>query len=146
LKKITSKNGRQGNLNNVRQVKKGFTLVEVVVSVALLAIGIVVALGSLSAMTKTEVKLRKTEEMNRLAVQKIEEVLAVGNATTAETSGTFDDYGYTGYEWSLEVAPSGTENLDTVRVTVTETLANSSSGVSVSSLLYTPPSTTGATN
>jgi len=133
-------------LNNVRQVKKGFTLVEVVVSVALLAIGIVVALGSLSAMTKTEVKLRKTEEMNRLAVQKIEEVLAVGNATTAETSGTFDDYGYTGYEWSLEVAPSGTENLDTVRVTVTEASANSSSGVSVSSLLYTPPSTTGATN
>jgi prepilin-type N-terminal cleavage/methylation domain-containing protein len=66
-------------LNNVRQVKKGFTLVEVVVSVALLAIGIVVSLGSLSAMTKTEVKLRKTEEMNRLAVQKIEEVLAVGN-------------------------------------------------------------------
>jgi prepilin-type N-terminal cleavage/methylation domain-containing protein len=133
-------------LNNVRQVKKGFTLVEVVVSVALLAIGIVVALGSLSAMTKTEVKLRKTEEMNRLAVQKIEEVLAVGNATTAETSGTFDDYGYTGYEWSLEVAPSGTENLDTIRVTVTEASANSSAGVSVSSLLYTPPSTTGATN
>jgi prepilin-type N-terminal cleavage/methylation domain-containing protein len=133
-------------LNNVRQVKKGFTLVEVVVSVALLAIGIVVALGSLSAMTKTEVKLRKTEEMNRLAVQKIEEVLAVGNATTAETSGTFDDYGYTGYEWSMEVAPSGTENLDTIRVTVTEASANSSAGVSVSSLLYTPPSTTGATN
>ena len=133
-------------MNNVRQVKKGFTLVEVVVSVALLAIGIVVALGSLSAMTKTEVKLRKTEEMNRLAVQKIEEVLAVGNATTAETSGTFDDYGYTGYEWSLEVAPSGTENLETIRVTVTEASANSSAGVSVSSLLYTPPSTTGATN
>ena len=133
-------------MNNVRQVKKGFTLVEVVVSVALLAIGIVVSLGSLSAMTKTEFKLRKTEEMNRLAVQKIEEVLAVGNATTAETSGTFDDYGYTGYEWSLEVAPSGTENLDTIRVTVTEASANSSAGVSVSSLLYTPPSTTGATN
>lgn len=133
-------------MNNVRQVKKGFTLVEVVVSVALLAIGIVVSLGSLSAMTKTEVKLRKTEEMNRLAVQKIEEVLAVGNATTAETSGTFDDYGYTGYEWSLEVAPSGTENLDTIRVTVTEASANFSAGVSVSSLLYTPPSTTGATN
>lgn len=133
-------------MNNVRQVKKGFTLVEVVVSVALLAIGIVVSLGSLSAMTKTEVKLRKTEEMNRLAVQKIEEVLAVGNATTAETSGTFDDYGYTGYEWSLEVAPSGTENLDTIRVTVTEASANSSAGVSISSLLYTPPSTTGATN
>ncbi|MCX6341988.1 MAG: prepilin-type N-terminal cleavage/methylation domain-containing protein [Fimbriimonadales bacterium] len=133
-------------MNNVRQVKKGFTLVEVVVSVALLAIGIVVSLGSLSAMTKTEVKLRKTEEMNRLAVQKIEEVLAVGNATTAETSGTFDDYGYTGYEWSLDVAPSGTENLDTIRVTVTEASANSSAGVSVSSLLYTPPNTTGATN
>ena len=142
----TNKNGRQGNLNNVRQVKKGFTIVEVVVSVALLAIGIVVSLGSLSAMTKTEVKLRKTEEMNRLAVQKIEEVLAVGNATTAETSGTFDDYGYTGYEWSLEVAPSGTENLETIRVTVTEASANSSAGVSVSSLLYTPQSTTGATN
>ena len=133
-------------MNNVRQVKKGFTIVEVVVSVALLAIGIVVSLESLSAMTKTEVKLRKTEEMNRLAVQKIEEVLAVGNATTAETSGTFDDYGYTGYEWSLEVAPSGTENLDTIRVTVTEASANSSAGVSVSSLLYTPQSTTGATN
>ena len=133
-------------MNNVRQVKKGFTLVEVVVSVALLAIGIVVSLGSLSAMTKTEVKLRKTEEMNRLAVQKIDEVLAVGNATKAETSGTFDDYGYTGYEWSLEVAPSGTENLDTIRVTVTEASANSSAGVSVSSLLYTPPSTTGVTN
>ena len=142
----TNKNGRQGNLNNVRQVKKGFTIVEVVVSVALLAIGIVVSLGSLSAMTKTEVKLRKTEEMNRLAVQNIEEGLAVGNSPAADTSGTLDDYGYTGYEWSLEVAPSGTENLETIRVTVTEASANSSAGVSVSSLLYTPPSTTGATN
>jgi type II secretory pathway pseudopilin PulG len=133
-------------LNNERI--RGFTLVEVVAATLVLLVGIVAGLGALSSMSNTEVRMREAETMNRLAAQKLDEILAVGNVTTAATDGNFDDYGVSGYEWQLEVVPTGTENLDAVRVKVKpENNADRKPEAEISSLVFTSPNTvTGGTN
>jgi len=120
--------------------RRGFTLIEVAVATAILAIGVAMGMGALSAMTTTESRVRQVEKMNMLAVQKLHEVLAVGSVSTQQTDGTFEDYGESNFKWTMEVAPSGTENLETVRITV-ETTANLSSDPSaeVSGLVFTSP-------
>lgn len=131
-------------MSSVRQANKrqrrGFTLIEVAVATALLGIGIALALGALSKMTTTELRLRQVEKMNLLAVQKLHEVLALGDVNNQQTDGTFEDYGEPDYKWTLEVAPSGTQNVDTVRLTV-ETSAGLTTDPSaeVSSLVFTSP-------
>lgn len=127
-------------MNNVK-AKHGFTLVEVITAVALLGIGIVVSLACLSGMTKTEIRLKQSELMNRLAIQKLDEILAVGNIDTVPNSGDFTDIGVDGFEWNMEVAPSDIENLQTIRITVSESSNASVVGASVHSLLFTPPDT-----
>lgn len=121
--------------------RKGFTLVEVIVATALLGIGITMGFSALSGMTRTEIRLRELEKMNLLAVQKLNEVIAIGSVDTQETEGSFEDYGEPNYKWTLEAAASGTENLDTVRVVV-ETLDNKSTdpAASASGLVFTSPS------
>ncbi len=131
-------------MNSVRQVNKrnrrAFTLVEVAVATALLGIGIAMALGALSKMTTTELRLRQVEKMNLLAVQKLHEVLALGDVNNQQTDGTFEDYGEPDYKWTLEVAPSGTENVDTVRLTVeTSSGRTTDPSAEVSSLVFTSP-------
>lgn len=97
-------------------------------------------MASLSSMTTTELRIRQIEKMNTLAVQKLHEVLAMGSVDTQQTDGTFEEYGDPDYQWKMEVAPSGTENLETVRITV-ETVAAKSTDpeVEVSGLVFTSP-------
>jgi hypothetical protein len=123
-------------------------LVEVIASTLVLSVGIVAGLGALSSMSRLEVRMREAETMNRLAAQKLDEILAIGNVTTAATDGNFEDYGQPNYEWTLEVVPSGTENLDAIRVTVKPTTnADTAPEAQMSSLVFTSPNTTaGAAN
>jgi prepilin-type N-terminal cleavage/methylation domain-containing protein len=120
--------------------RRGFTLIEVVVATALLAIGIAMGSGALSAMTRTELRVRETEKMNLLAVQKLQELTAYGNINNAQTEGDFEDFGEPNYKWSLEVAPSGTQNVDTVRLTVEAASGDTTSpSAEVSTLVFTSP-------
>lgn len=141
---LRSQSGRTRASNS----KRAFTLIEVMVSVVLLGIGIVVALGSLSAMTRGEIKIRRVDTLNRLATQKLDEILAVGQLNTAANSGTFEDIGFPDVEWSIETAPADLENLETVTVIVTDSSSpNDSDGIRMSSLIFTSPNIEpGATN
>ncbi|HLP00067.1 MAG TPA: type II secretion system protein [Fimbriimonas sp.] len=133
-------------MSNVRRAKRGFTLVEVIVATALLGIGIAFGMASLGAMTMTENKVRMSEKLNRLAVLKLEQVLAEGNIATAQTDGDFQDYNEPGYSWTLAVAPSGIENVDTILVTVETDRGYSTDPVGrATSLAFTPPETTEGT-
>jgi prepilin-type N-terminal cleavage/methylation domain-containing protein len=124
--------------NNRR--KKGFTLVEVIVATALLGIGITMGFSALSGMTRTEIRLRELEKMNLLAVQKLNEVIAVGGVDSQETEGSFEEYGEPNYKWTLESAASGTENLDTVRIIVEAADSKSTDpSASASGLVFTSP-------
>ena len=134
-------------MSNVRRSNKrrvGFTLVEVIVATALLGIGITMGFSALSSMTRTEIQIREKEKMNLLAVQKLNEVLAVGSVENQETEGSFDEYGEPNYEWTLESAATGTENLASVRIVVkTMNSKSTDPSASASSLVFTSPNTQG---
>ena len=83
-------------MNSVRVSKRnrrGFTLIEVAVATVILAISVTMAMGAISSMTTTELRIRESEKTNLLAIQKLHEILAVGSIDSAPTSGTFEDYG-----------------------------------------------------
>lgn len=128
------------NAQPSRKRRKGFTLVEVIAATGLLAIGIAMGSGALSSMTRTELRQRELEKMNLLAVEKLNEVLAIGNVVGQETEGSFEEYGEPNYQWTLETADSGTDNLETVRVVVkTSDNKTTDPSTSVSGLVFTSP-------
>ncbi|MBI3721277.1 MAG: prepilin-type N-terminal cleavage/methylation domain-containing protein, partial [Fimbriimonas ginsengisoli] len=94
----------------------GFTLIEVVVGVVLVGIGMTAALRGLGAMTHSDVVLRERESCQRLAVRKLDELLATGQVGTTPISGDFADWNDTAHAWNLEVIPSGVDNLYTLRL------------------------------
>ena len=110
------------------------------IATALLSIGIVMGFAALGAMTHTEVRLRETEKMNLLAVQRLNEIIAVGNITTQATDGSFADYGEPKYHWTMDTVATGTDNLSTVRVTVTTSDSKPTDpSTSASGLIFTSP-------
>ena len=122
--------------------RAGFTLIEAMVAVVLLAVGIVSVLGALGAISHSEAYAREKEKMQRLAAMKYEELIATGEAQNPMESGDFQEVGLDGYSWDLSSEPSGVENLNAVTVTVTKDqrplkdLTEKTEG-----LLYVPPQT-----
>jgi len=129
-------------LNNVRRNKNrfGFTLIEVMVATVLLGLGIAMGFSALSSMTKTELRLREKEKMNLLAVQKLDEIMALGDVANQQTDGDFSEFGEPNYKWTMDTQPSGTDNVSTVRVIVTTNDDKTSDPTSsASSLIFTSP-------
>jgi hypothetical protein len=118
----------------------------VLAAAVLLGIGIAGAMGALASMTTIETRITESEKVNRLAAEKMQEVLAVGAVDTAATDGNFEDYGEPNYTWKLDVAPSGTENLNTIQITVEKTggVPNTPSAKLSSLWFKAPAATTGA--
>ena len=110
------------------------------IATVILGIGIVMGFGALSAMTRTELRIRQVEKMNLLAVQKLNEVLATGNVANQQTDGSFGDYGEPDYKWTLDTVATGTENLSTARITVkTSAEKTTDPTASASGLVFTSP-------
>jgi Tfp pilus assembly protein PilV len=125
--------------------KRGFTILEALVSAFIVVVGIVSTVQVLGAMTKTDYRVRETEKIQRLAVAKFDEVLATGAVISGALNGNFDDWDLTGYTWEAEVVGTGVNNLDMLKVTVTNP---NNFSVEIDGLQYVPPvtdTTTGAT-
>lgn len=115
-------------------------MIEVLVATVLLGLGISLGFSALGSMTRTELRVRQVEKMNLLAVQKLNEVLAVGNVTNQQTDGSFSDYGDPDYKWTLETAASGIDNVETVRIIVqTSNNKTTDPSASASGLVFTSP-------
>lgn len=118
----------------------GFTLIEMMVTAVLVAIAIVGVLGAIRAISAADLRAREADLLQRLAVLKLNEFGPVTNPQTADNKGDFTDQGYADVQWSLEVVPSGTENLDELTVTATR----GERSQTVTGLLFVAP-TTGST-
>lgn len=126
--------------------RRGFTLVEVIVSVTLLATGVVSVLGALSSMNRSQARLIEVEHVQRLAMQKIDELLATEQVSTTSLSGDFTDQNEPDYQWTADVSTSGVENLQTLTLTVTKSNADATApSAAVDTLFYQAPANTAGT-
>lgn len=123
--------------------RKGFTLVEVMVAAAVLAIGVVAALGALGTLTSVDGKSRDTDRMVRLANEKLQELRATGELDLAPQSGNYENTADSRFAWAVEVEPSEVENLEIVRVTVHPANQDESAGFTITTLRFVPPETGG---
>lgn len=121
---------------------KAFTLVELLVGVVLTGIGVVSMVGALSGMTRAQIALEDRELVYQLAQDKYDEIVATGLYET-ETGGEFEGK-YAGvYSWSLEVVESGTQYVQSLRLTVTPVQGSGREAV-IEGLVMNPPETTTA--
>lgn len=124
---------------------KGFTLIEALAAIALLSIGIVGVLGGLSSLARGEARAREQELVQRLAIEKYDELVATAPDLAAPQNGDFEDRNLTGFRWESQSEPTGVENLEAITVTVTrEPETNLSPVGRASGLRFVPPVTTGA--
>jgi len=126
---------------SIAHSKRGFTILEAMVSLALTAVTIVGALGAIRAMTRSETIRMDTEYERRLAMEKYHEIVAVQDFTTA--SGDFNDRNDSHYAWEMSTTPTSITNLVTLTVKVHPTDSNETKDqVTVSGLIYQAPQTT----
>ena len=102
------------------------------------------AMGGLAAMAKADRQIREREFLQRLAVQKYEEIVSTNQFETAELSGSFDSANAANYEWSASVEPSGEESLEILTVTVNRTGDTEGPHSVLDGLIFNPPVEGGA--
>jgi Tfp pilus assembly protein PilV len=122
---------------------RGFTLVEALVGVLLIGVGVVAAMNGLSAIARTDFRVRESEQMQQLAIEKYEELVATGEALNAGQSGDFADRNLDDYRWTVESEGSGIENLQSVTVTVRRGNGDAREAT-ISGLVYQAPATEAA--
>jgi len=114
---------------------QGFTLLEVLVAVAILAIAMVAILKanvqSLDKLTRT----RETSTASLLAASKLAEIEAAGAVNWTELRGDFGE-DYPDYIWEVETSSTEVEGLVRVAVVVQRGGAAAGGEVRIEELLY----------
>lgn len=117
-------------------------MIEAVVSVALLAIGIVSVLGAYAGLTTQQTKANATEQMQRYALDKYDELVATQSLQTESLNGDFSDRGDDSYTWTADIEPTGIQDLSSLTVTVQpQSGPDGSMEATASGLIYIPPQT-----
>jgi general secretion pathway protein I len=114
---------------------RGFTLLEVMVAVAILAIALVAILKANVQSLDTLVETRERTTVSLLAASKMAEIEAVGAADWSEFQGDFGD-DYPGFTWQVETAPTEVERLIRVTVTVRPREGAQGSEVQIEELMF----------
>jgi general secretion pathway protein I len=113
----------------------GFTLLEVLVAVAILAIAMVAILKANVQSLETLTKSRETSTASLLATSKLAEIEAVGVESWSELRGDFAE-DYPDYTFEVETSSTEVEGLVRVVVTVQRGETASDSEVRIEELLY----------
>ncbi len=95
---------------------KGFTLIEVLVSLAILSIALVAVVKSALLVQDGLLGTKEQNTQAMLCAQKMEEVRSQGLDGIVAWDGVFEEH--PGYRWSLSVQPAGAEELKMVSVEV----------------------------
>ena len=114
---------------------QGFTLLEVLVAVAILAIAMVAILKANVQSLDTLTKSRETSTASLLAASKLAEVETVGVAKWTELRGDFGE-NYPGYTWEVETSNTEVEGLVRVVVIVQRGGAAAGGEVRIEELLF----------
>ncbi len=121
--------------------RRGFTLIEMLVCVALVAVAVVGVLGGIRGLTLADAKARKADLLQRLALRRMDELSVADALSAAQTSGDFSEQGYPAVSWTVDIQPSGVTDVDQVTVTASE----GQNAQTLTGLFHVPPSTIGST-
>jgi len=124
-----------GMLERSNELNSGFTLLEVLVAVAILAIAMVAILKANVQSLDTLTRSRETSTASLLAASKLAEVEAAGAANWSELRGDFAE-DYPDYTWEVETSSTEVEGLVRVAVIVQRGGAEPGSEVRLEELLY----------
>jgi general secretion pathway protein I len=113
---------------------RGFTLLEVLVAVAILAIAMVAILKANVQSLDTLTKSRETSTASLLAASKLAEIEAAGAVNWTELRGDFGE-DYPDYIWEVETSSTEVEGLVRVAVVVQRGGAAPSAEVRIEELL-----------
>lgn len=116
---------------------------EALAAAVLVGVGVTAGMSAIGSMSQTEIRMRESEKLSRLAHMKLDEIMALGNATNTDTDGDFEEYGEPNYEFTVEVQPSGIDSLDTILVIAKKSNSDTTAQeVRAGGLIFTPPETT----
>ena len=113
----------------------GFTLLEVMVAVAILAIALIAILKANVQSLDALAEVRQKTAASMLAASKLAEVEAVGAENWTEFQGDFGDE-YPGFSWQVESAATELEGIVRVIVIVRMTGTVSGEATRIEELLY----------
>jgi prepilin-type N-terminal cleavage/methylation domain-containing protein len=99
------------------QTRRGFTLLEVIVSMAILSIGLVAVLEAYSAAARVSLQDEFITTATFLAAGKMEEVLKEPYITTGSDEGDFGEE-FADFTWTVDITDSEIEGLVIVTVRV----------------------------
>ena len=116
-----------------RGVRRGFTLVEVLAALLLMAIVIPVAMQGMSVASRAAIMSQRKAAAMRVAERMLNELIVTGQMTQSTASGSLDD-GDTTYPWAMESEPWPQDAMTQVTVKVTFTVQGNSYDVSASTL------------
>jgi prepilin-type N-terminal cleavage/methylation domain-containing protein len=114
----------------------GFTLVEVLVTIALAATILPVAMKGISLATNLASQAKRQAEAATLAEMKLAEVVATSSWQTGEVEGDFSPE-WPDYRWSVELSDWQDPAMQEITVNVTWTQRGTQREVSVTTLTYT---------
>lgn len=116
-----------------RSDRRGFTLIEVLAALLLMAIVIPVAMQGMSVASRAAIMGQRKAAAMRVAERELNELIVTGQMISNTASGSVDD-GDTAYPWSMESEPWPEDAMTQVTVRVTFTVQGNSYDVSASTL------------
>jgi prepilin-type N-terminal cleavage/methylation domain-containing protein len=115
---------------------RGFTLVEALVTAALVAVALVAVLGAVGATQKAAGRAHTADLLQRLAAEKLSDLQVTGDPTVEGRAGDFSDRGYGAITWTQDLEPTETERVYRLSVTA----ARGGQSQAVTTLIFLRPS------
>lgn len=99
-------------------MKSGFTLIEVLGAIVIMALVVVGSMKALQQVTLTEAKAESHDFLQGLAQSKYQELVATADLTQSSFSGDFSDRGLDDYSYQATLQATGTTSVDSLQVTI----------------------------
>lgn len=132
----TTRFRRSSRGRDTRTLPRGFTFIELLVTVALLGIIMPVAMRGIGLCTQLGGQARREMEAASLAKTKLTELIVTGDWENGKQQGQFEESDWSGYRWSATVGSWTDASVKLVEVTVSWQSRGRQRGVTVSTLMY----------
>jgi len=100
-------------------LKRGFTLIEVLVTVVLVSVAVVGVLGGVRSIQAAGARARGADLLQRLVAEKVGDIRLLSDPATGGTAGDFADRGHAEISWTASAETTAAANVDKVTVTAT---------------------------